>query len=351
MPDKKHGLGKIDPAFFAKVIYPRLGAKNSSVIVGPASGVDFGAIDLGSDVLVMSTDPFFIQPSLGWERAAWFAVHILASDVAVSGIPPRFMAVDLNLPPQVSDSDIRKIWSAVDRECKNMGISVITGHTARYAGCSFPMVGGGTVFGIGPKEKLIIPRARAGDSIIVTKGAAIEATGLMAVQFPEFLEERFGKAFVRKAKDVFYQMSTVEDALTAASVEGVTAMHDATECGVLGGLFEIAGHSGVGMRIHKDKIPVQDVVRKTCGFFGLDPYISISEGTLLATAAPESAEKIVAALGRKGIGAGIVGEVTGRGEGIMLLENGNESRIGHPGVDPFWARFEEFLGKQGKKQI
>lgn len=347
--EKLPELGKINPKFFSETIYPRLGANDDSVIVKPQNGVDFGVVDLGDDVLVASTDPFYIAPALGWEKAAWFAVHILASDVAVSGIKPRYLTIDLNLPPGMSEDVLKTIWETVDRECKKLGIAVITGHTGRYAGCNYPMVGGATMFGIGKKESLIVPKAEPGDMIIVSKGPAVETTGLMATQFPEFLERCHGKDFVELAKKVFYQMSTVKDALTAASVGGVTAMHDATECGVFGGLFEVAQVSGAGMRISLEDIVFQDVIKKTCECFGIDAYKAISEGTLIATVRPEKADAVVKALGREDIPASIIGEILPDGKGITISDGGSEYKLEHPKVDPFWIRFEEYLKKQNPK--
>ena len=344
--DELPALGKIHPEFFNRVIYPRLGKPDRSVIVKPQHGVDFGVIDLGDKVMVLSTDPFYIARELGIEKAAWFAVHILASDVAVSGIRPRYMSVDLNLPPEMTAAELTRMWKAVDKECKSLGINVVTGHTARYAGCNYPMVGGATVIGIGKKSRLIKPKVNVGDAIIVSKGPAIETTGLMAAYFPEYLKEKYGSAFVKKAQDVYYQMSTVKDALIAASVGGVTAMHDATECGVFGGLFEMASHSDVGLNIDKDRIIIQDAVRKTCSCFDIDPYVAISEGTLLATAKKRRAKAVVKALEDEGIPASIVGEAVPKREGIHVFEYGRKHRLEHPRVDPFWIRFEEYLKKK-----
>ena len=315
-------------------------------MVKPQNGVDFGVVDLGDQVMVLSCDPFFIAKELGLEKAAWFAVHIIASDVAVSGIAPKYLAIDLNLPPQMTEDELVRMWDAVHKECKKLGISVVTGHTARYAGCNYPMVGGATMFGFGKKEKLINPAAKIGDAIIISKGPAIETTGLMAAYFPEFLEAKFGLPFVKRAQDVFYQMSTVQDASIAASIGGVTAMHDATECGVWGGLFEIAQHSRVGMCIDLNKIILQEEVRLTCACFGIDPYKSISEGTLLATANNKKAEFIVAALEKAGIPASIVGKVTAQHKGMRILDGNNSDELKHPRIDPFWGKFEEYLKKK-----
>lgn len=342
--EKLPTLGKIHPEFFNRVIYPRLGKKDSSIIVGPQHGVDFGVIDIGAGkVMVLSTDPFYIAKELGIEKAAWFAVHILASDVAVSGIRPRYLAVDLNLPPEMTEGELARMWGAVHNECKKLGIAVVTGHTARYAGCSYPMVGGATVFGIDKKSKLIKPKLIIGDAIIISKGPAIETTGLMSAYFPKFLEAKYGAAFVEKAQNVYYQMSTVKDAMIVATVKGVTAMHDATECGVFGGLFEMASHSNVGMNIYKEEIQIQDVVKKTCECFDIDPYIAISEGTLLVTAKKNSAKAVIKALQGEGVPASIVGEVTPSRDGINIITGGKKNKLEHPRIDPFWGKFEEHL--------
>jgi hypothetical protein len=40
--EKLPELGKIDPAFFDRVIYPRLGAPAQEMLIGPRHGVDYG---------------------------------------------------------------------------------------------------------------------------------------------------------------------------------------------------------------------------------------------------------------------------------------------------------------------
>jgi hydrogenase expression/formation protein HypE len=344
-------LGKATPEFFDRVIFPRLGAHDDSIIVGPTHGVDFAAVSLGGQVLVMSTDPFFIAPSLGWERAAWFALHIVASDVAVSGIEPRFLIVDLNLPPEMDEETLTTVWNTVHEECARLGMAVVSGHTARYAGCAFPMVGGATVLGVGPLERLVDPRkARAGDVIVVTKGPAIETTGLMSVQFPEYIEEAYGAAAVKEAQDVFFQMSVIRDAAVCARSGRVRAMHDATECGIWGGLFEMARAAGLGLTVRKEDIVTQEAVLRTCELFGIDPYRAISEGTLLAAVAPESVDDVLAALDDEGIPASAVGELRPEGSGIRVVDRGRESALEHPKVDPFWIKFEEYLLKQSLRK-
>jgi hydrogenase expression/formation protein HypE len=198
-------IGKISPDVFEKMILPFLGARDKSVLVGPQNGVDVGIVEIGGKAVSFTTDPVFIVPEYGWERAAWFAIHIIASDSATSGLKPRYMSIDLNLPMDMTSAQLEIMWQTMHRECEKLGISVITGHTGRYENCHYPMVGGATIIGVGDIDKYVTPRlARAGDKIIITKGPAIEASGIFATMFPAMLEKEFGKEFSDRAQGIFY---------------------------------------------------------------------------------------------------------------------------------------------------
>ncbi len=338
-------IGKISAEVFDQIIYPRLGRAREEVLVGPQHGVDIGVLDIGGGrVMAVTTDPVFIVPPYGWERSAWFAVHILCSDAAMSGLPLAYMTIDLNLPRSITGDQFERMWITMHEECEKLGVAIVTGHTGRYEGCDYPMVGGATVMAIGAGDRYITPAmARPGDAVILTKGPAIEAAGLFAATFPDRIQQRFGEAFRRAADEIFWQMSVVEDARIAVSVgvrdEGVTAMHDATECGVWGGLCEIAQASRVGLHIEQEKIPLPEVVAGVCDLFGIDPYSSISEGTLLLTSRPAQADEIVRRLQGHGIAAAIIGEVLPPEKGCRLQAKGREKPLEHPRVDPFWQAF------------
>ena len=337
--------GKATAELFEQVILRRLGAPDPDVLTPPRHGVDVGVVRVADGVaMALTADPVFVVPAYGWERAAWFAVHILASDAATSGLPLRWMAVDLNLPPEVTDEDLATLWDAFHRACEDLGIAVVTGHTARYDGCAWPMVGGATCMALGDDDAYVTPEmARPGDLVVVTKGAAIEATALFAATFPDRLAAALGSEAVRAADALFERMTVVPEAVAARRFglrdRGVTSMHDATEGGVLGGLLEVATASGAGMRIDRDAIPVRPEVRAVCDHVGIDPYISISEGTLIATVVPGRAQGYVDALAGEGIEAAIVGEVLEPSAGRTLLIGGVEGPLEHPGLDPFWGAF------------
>jgi hydrogenase maturation factor len=126
-------------------------------------------------------------------------------------------------------------------------------------------------------------------------------------------------------------------------------MHDATECGVWGGLVEVAACSEVGMVIDKEKIILQEAVARVCELFKIDPYTSISEGTLIITARPNKSRQIVTSLEDKGIRASVVGEVVEKEKGTHYHENGREHELVHPKVDPFWVAFGKAASEEEQK--
>ncbi len=196
----------------------------------------------------------------------------------------------------------------------------------------------------GPEDRFVTPTmARPGDKVVVTKGAAIEATALFAATFPERLAKGVGDDVVEAADGLFEQMTVVPDATVARTFglrhEGVTAMHDATEGGVFGGLTEVAVASAVGMRVELARIPVRPEVRAVCDYVGMAPYSSISEGTLICTVVPPRAEAFIDALAGAGILAAVVGEVTDASEGTVLVTEDGDEPLEHPGRDPFWGAF------------
>lgn len=345
-------IGKVNRKLFEEVIYPNLGFKDPSVKVGPHFGVDFGVISLGDKDIIVEVDPVYIVPEYGWERSSWFAVHILASDLAVSGVPPRYLFIDLNLPMKMSDDEFKAMWINIHKEAERLGISIVSGHTGRYEGVDYPMIGGATLIGITNRDEYVTPAmAEPGDVILMTKGPAIETAGILSCLFPQVLERDYGEEFATRSQEIFYLQSVVEDALTLASIglrKGVKAMHDATEYGLWGALNDVAEASNVGIRVYKDRLFIREDVAKVLQSFSrftglnIDPYSSISEGTLIAAIDKRKVGEALKALEGKGIEAAVIGEVF-EGSGVYLVEGGSERPIAQPERDDFWPVFFKTL--------
>jgi hydrogenase maturation factor len=330
-------IGKVDRSSFDRIIYPRLGRKDDTVLIGPQHGVDAAAIELpDGSVMVVKEDPTFGLPVL-MPHFGWAIVHICASDVACLGVKPRYLSISLLLPPGTSSETLENIWKEVHQECEKLGIAIIGGHTGSYPGIAYPLNGGCTVIGLGDKSQLTpASNAKPGDRLIMTKGPAIEATGILACQAEEELSKAIGTELTEKGKDYFFQMTVIKDALIAAP--NAHAMHDATEGGLLNGIYEIAAASNTGVTVYEDKIIVPPEVKEICGYFNIDPLVSVSEGTLLIAAQPDKASRIIDVLKNEQIAAWDIGEITS-GERVFVRKNGIREELKPVSVDPFWAAY------------
>jgi len=339
---RENRIGKIDLNTFTSFVLPRLGKKDASVVVPPKTGIDASVIDIGNEnVLIVAEDPIFAIPGQSLEMFGWYTVHIGASDVAVMGVKPRYMTYSLLMPPETSDEDFRVIIDAIHRAATGLEIAIVGGHTGFYPGFASPTIGGVTVFSIANKHAYVTPAgARPGDDVILTKGPAIETAGILSVVREEELVAKYPPQLVEKAKALCLQMSVVKDALLAVGAGGVTAMHDATEGGVIGGLFEIASASGVGMVIDEQAFVYPEEVKMVCEAFGIDPLAAIAEGSLLITASPTSSQRIIDTLRVGGIAASVVGKVTEAPDTrIINRRDGTVVALDIPAQDPFWPLF------------
>jgi hydrogenase expression/formation protein HypE len=345
---KKQKIGKIDVDTFSKFLLKRLGHEDETVIVPPLTGVDAGVIDIGNDnVLVVAEDPIFTIPKLPLEMFGWYTVHIGASDVAVMGVKPRYMTYTLLMPPETSDRDFRIIVDSIHKTATELEIAIVGGHTGYYPGFVAPTIGGITVFSVADKDSFVTPAgARPGNHVILTKGPAIETAAILSVVREKELLENNPSSLINKAKNLSKEMTVVKDALTAMEAGGVTAMHDATEGGVIGGLFEIANASRVGMEIDESLFIYPDEVRVVCETFGIDPVAAIAEGSLLITVKRDYSEKVLQQLKDQGIDASIIGEATADPHKRNLKRvDGTSVPLSIPEQDPFWPAF--FKGLEG----
>jgi hydrogenase expression/formation protein HypE len=336
MSDGENTLGKVDKSFFTEHIATRLGASRKDVSLGPTHGVDFGVVDVGGTALVMATDPLSVLPGLGFERAGRFAIDIVLSDVAVSGLAPSHVAIGLTLPTAMADSEFAAMWRGIHDELDNLGSSVVTGHTARYDSCSYPWIGAATAMAVGDHEAVIRPDgARPGDRLLVTNGPAVETAGLFSTLFPAKLEHLGLNPTARQAaQDCLADATCVRDALTAADAGAVHAMHDATEGGLEAALCEMADSARVCLDIDSTAVPMRPGVAELCGTLNINPWRCTSAGTLLIAVSPESLTAVRTAVAARGTPVEEIGTVQ-EGNGAYV----DGEAIEYPDTDPSWQAY------------
>src|SRR3989304_6850949 len=338
-------VGKVRRHFLEEVILSKINSDNPEIRTGPKHGVDTGAINISKEkLMVFSTDPLSIIPSIGLEDSGWLSAQILFNDFVTCSLPPEYVTLCFNLPPKITDDEFKTYWESLIKEFDRLDVSVISGHTGRYVGCDYSIVGSGTIMGVGDSNHYInSSMARTGDSVIITKGIAIESTSVIAKAFPKTIAKQFGKNFLEKIQKTFHQCSAVKDALIASSVgvgsEGVTAMHDITEGGVFGALSELASASVKGLLIEKKSIPISDEAEKTCSFFGINPYTTLSSGSMLITVTPEKEIEVIKALKSNDIPSTTIGKVTAPKKGCYILENESKKPLTTPDYDSYWNAF------------
>ncbi|AFK23034.1 AIR synthase family protein [Pyrococcus sp. ST04] len=319
--------GKVPPEVLKDIVFKGLKGGHK-VIIGPGVGIDAAAIDFGDYVLVASTDPI----TGAEERIGYYAVHVNANDVATFGAVPRWFLVTILLPEGADVDLVKSIMDEIKELTEKMDIAVIGGHTEVTPGLRKPIVVG-TMLGEVEKENLVIPRPRPGNAIILTKGAGIEGTSIIAHEREDELVSVFGRSFVERAKAYIEEISVVKEALIAR--EFATAMHDPTEGGVANGLHEMADIGGLGFRIFSNKIIVREETKKICAFYDLDPLALISSGALLISVPRDHAKVLVERLLAHGISASIIGEFLAEKKRV-IIENGIERPLRRPESDELW---------------
>jgi hydrogenase expression/formation protein HypE len=325
--------GKIPIDLLEEVIFKNLGARRSGVAVGPSAGIDGTVIDVGDKSIVVSTDPI----TGAVERIGWLAVNINANDVATFGVEPAFFLSSIMLPRNASRKTVETISIQMSEAAENLGIAIVGGHCEVTPGLVNPIVAG-CIVGITEKGKYVTAaNAKAGDRLILTKSAGIEGTAILASDREDQLKNVLDREMLQNAKEFYRQISVVKDALTAFKTGGVNAMHDPTEGGISGGIFEMAKASSLGVKVLEEKVQVQPETAKMCEFFQINPLQLISSGALLISAKPKYADEIIANLKKRRIHASVIGEfVKDQKERKIVKKTGEVKTLSKPASDHLW---------------
>ena len=297
-----------------------LAPSDPSVLVGAALGEDTAAVDIeGDEVLVLASDPV----TLAADALSRYAVLVNANDVATSGATPRWFVATLMFPPGSTASEIGTLIADIQAVCSQHGISLVGGHTEITDAVVRPLVVG-TMAGTSTRAGLLDKRnMREGDRIFVTKGVAVEGTGLIAREFAErLLAAGMSAAEVAGCAAFLDRIGILEEAAIARSFAGVSALHDVTEGGLATAVRELGAAGGRRLRLHLDAIPVYPETRRICAILGIDPLGLIGSGSLLIVCAQGDAQGLAEAVAAAGVAIAEIGEVLEEGTGLEVLDAG-----------------------------
>ena len=311
-------VGKLPPDLLHRLLSSSPPA-DPRVLIGPGIGEDAAVIAMSEDrVLVAKTDPVtFASDEIGW-----YSVHVNANDIAATGAEPRWFLATLLVPENMPEPEIENAFRQIFDACKDIGVSLIGGHTEITYDLNRPIVMGAMLGEAHPDDLTPTSGARVGDAILLTKAIAIEGSAVLARESASAL--RVGDVpveAIENARAFLYNpgISVLQDARVARAAGTIHAMHDPTEGGLITGLREIGWAANAGIRLDLDAVPVLPETQAFCQALGLDPLGLLASGALFITLDPKHVPAVTTSLERAGIPVTRIGEVTPREEDFVMI--------------------------------
>lgn len=301
---------------------------------GGSVGEDCAVVSLEAGRLILSTDPV----TAAAENVGHIAYHININDIATTGAAPLGIMVTILAPPKAELEDIEQVMQEISREAEKHQVMILGGHTEVTDAVNRMVVSVTAIGTMKASEKVVwTSGAKPGDRILVTKTLGLEGTSILASDFESRAQEVLSREELQEAKGYASALSVLPEGRILGSL--ATSMHDITEGGVLGALWEVKEASGLGFRVQEERLPFTEVTKKLCSAFGLDPLRLISSGSMLVTVGDgEQAERL---LQEAGIPCAVIGEVTR--EGAVLLREGLEESVDPPLRDEIYRMYDETI--------
>ena len=327
--------GKLDNELLHRLVLARTGAARQEVLVGSGIGEDCSVLDFGEYECVVSTDPITSPDS----RIGTLAVHIACNDVASNGVEPFAVMLTFLFPTSITEEEIGEIAIQADKTAKKLGVQIIGGHTEVTDAVS-QTVASATAIGRAPKkprgDHSLLSPVLPGDLVVVTKNLALEGTAIAAELHAAKLRPSMADTEIERAKAMLDHISVVREGVIAGRL-GIAAMHDVTEGGILGAVWELCARHDVGAEIYAASLPFDPATLSLCAALDLDPMRLISSGSMLIFVSGEKWDALSEALSEADIKASVVGRVAPGGDGLVLVtRNGDREGIAAPGPDELY---------------
>jgi hydrogenase maturation factor len=313
--------GKIPDDELSKILGKYTNANDESVILGPKIGEDAAIVRMASEYLAICTDPILV----GIKNPAYYAVAININDLVTRGAIPRWASACVFFPVGSTLQDVDEFFQQLYKAVKQYEVNVVTGHTEITSAVKNPGVVI-TMFGeICNGRYITTGGAQEGDSLILTGGAGIEGTSIIANDLYDSIKGKVDDETVKRAKNFIFEPGIcIAEAARIAWKYHPNALHDPTEGGIRKGIDEMAVASDKGILVDYDKIPIREETRRVCDATGHDPLAIFGSGSLLISISPGSAKLLMEQYKENNIVAGEIGKVVAKEQGRMLLCNGKK---------------------------
>jgi hydrogenase maturation factor len=297
--------GKLSNDLLSTMVLSQIDPIREDVLIRPAVGEDCTAVAFGDLACVMTTDPITGSSS----HLGRLAVHICVNDIASSGAKPVGLMLTLLCPEGTAPETIQEILKEANQVASTIDVEILGGHTEITSAVN-KIILSATAVGKIEKDKLIkTGGSNPGDYIYITKSAGLEGTAIIATDKRKDLLELLSNKELKQAEELIESISVLKEGLIGAEV-GAAAMHDATEGGVLGAIYELCEAGGVGCMVQMEKFNILEITQKICDHFHLDPLKLISSGSMIIAISPEKAGLLESRLNEEGIEFSKVGKIT-----------------------------------------
>jgi hydrogenase maturation factor len=234
---------------------------------------------------------------------------------------PRWFLSTLLLPePSTDDALIGRIMGQIASACRSLGVVPCGGHTEVTYHLDRPIVVGVMLGEIEPGHLVRSSGVEVGDTILLTKGGAVEGTAIIAREKERELRAQFEDQFLKRCQGFLRDpgISVVREAQLAMGAGRVHAMHDPTEGGIATGLWELALASNVGLKVDAERIPIFKETKQLCRVFGLEPLGVIASGALLIAVSEADVAPVCGALADAGIVVAPIARAVSPEQGLKM---------------------------------
>ena len=325
--------GKIKIDNLKGLVLDQITSNNPDVLVGPKVGEDSAIIDFGEFVAVMSTDPITgVQEGMGS-----LAVNVACNDIAANGAKPIGIQQALLVPPETKEDEVVAIVEDINDAAQKLEIDVLGGHTEVTDIVKQPLVSC-TAIGKTSKDKFVTSSdAEIGDEIIVTKWTALEGTSILANDFAEKLQKLgVSDDELSAACNLAQEISVIPEGMIGADL-GVNAMHDVTEGGLYGALYELTEAAEVGFDLYEEELPIHPSTRAISQALAINPYHLIGSGMMILTT--PNGDELITELDKAGIKSTKIGKIIPQGK--IIHSRGKKKELNSIPEDELWQVLAE----------
>ncbi len=305
--------GKISESVLTRSVLRKIKTEREEVVCGAGIGVDCAVLSFDDgEESVFSTNPV----SAPADMVCVYGVNRALNNVAAAGAEPVGILLSAMLPEDLEEKELQNMMAQAEEICSRYHVQIAGGHTEITGAVRQPVL---TVTGIGKRKKEDVSgrSVKPGQDVVVSKWLGLDGTVRIAREHRAELLTRYPARMIEEAAGFEQFFSVIPEAATARK-SGVCGIHDVSQGGIFGALWELANGAGVGLEIDLKKLPVRQETIEICEFFNLNPYELSSAGCLLMTA--EDGNGLAAALEREGIPAVVVGKTTDGNDRVLYNE-------------------------------